>query len=359
MDLRRLILALALLFLATSALLAVKWTGVTPVPASEPSISTPDRVVTVAAVARDTVRHTIKAVGTLLANESVMIRPEIAGRIRQIHFQEGEPVDKGRLLVELDDSELQAELAQAAAQLTLSRQTYERLKRIDGGGRQYVSKQQVDDVAGALHVSEATHALYATRLAKTRIRAPFAGVTGIRRVSPGEFVAIGRDLVNLEDLDRLKIDFKVPETALHHLARGQPIELTTDASPGHVFHGTVYAIDPQVDLNTRSVQLRALIPNAQQRLRPGMFAQVVLTVGQDEQALMIPEEAVMPRQNSSYVFLVEQGIARLREVRLGERIRGFVQVVEGLTHADSVVRVGHHKLRDGDSIHSVPTSPDP
>ncbi|GMV51095.1 MAG: Multidrug resistance protein MdtA [Nitrospirae bacterium] len=348
---RRTTYLLLLALAAISAAYAVKWTGLTPVPASGVS-GTPltGTAVVLAPVTIDRIRHTIRAVGTLRANESIMVRPEIAGRIRQVWFQEGQTVEKDQLLIELDDSELQAELAQAAAQLKVSRLTYERLKQLDLDGKRYVPKQQLDEVAGALQVSQANHTLYATRLAKTKIRAPFSGITGIRRVSPGDFVGTGLDLVNLEDLAQLKIDFKVPETLLRHLAPGQPIELTTDAYPGETFHGTVYVIDPQVEMTTRSVQVRARIPNPQQRLRPGMFAQVLLTFGEEERALLIPEEAVMPKQNKTYVYLAREGTAQQREITLGTRTRGFVQVLSGLTEQDTVIRVGHHKLQEGDPI---------
>ncbi len=354
MTLRRTTYALLLVLTAISVMYAVKWIALTSVPASDGSTGSPlATAVVLAPVTIDRMRHTIKAVGTLRANESIMIRPEVAGRIRQIWFEEGQAVEKDQLLIELDDSELQAEMAQAAAQLKVSRLTYERLKQLDLDGKRYVPKQQLDEVAGALQVSHANHSLYATRLSKTKIRAPFAGITGIRRISPGDYVGTGLDLVNLEDLAQLKIDFKVPETLLRHLAPGQPIELTTDAYPGDTFHGKVYVIDPQVDMTTRAVQVRARIPNPQQRLRPGMFAQVLLTFGQVERALLIPEEAVMPKQDKTYVYVAQEGIAQEREITLGMRTRGFVQVLNGLTEQDTVVRVGHHKLRAGDPILAV------
>ncbi len=351
---RRTIYLLLFSLSAILGLLAVRWIGLTPVPASDiPNPPPSPTAVVLAPVTLDRIRHTIRAVGTLRANESIMIRPEIAGRIRQIWFEEGQAVEKDQLLVELDDSELQAEMAQAAAQLKVSRLTYERLKQLDLDGKRYVTKQQLDEVAGALQVSRANQSLSATRLAKTKIRAPFSGITGIRRVSPGDFVGAGLDLVNLEDLTQIKIDFKVPETLLRHLAPGQPIELTTDAYTGKTFNGTVYVIDPQVELTTRSVQLRARIPNPQQLLRPGMFAQVLLTYGEDERALMIPEEAVMPKQDKIYVYLANDGTARLREITLGTRIRGFAQVLSGLTEQDAVIRVGHHKVQENDPIVAV------
>jgi membrane fusion protein (multidrug efflux system) len=287
-----------------------------------------------------------------------MIRPEISGRVRQVLFQEGQAVEKDAFLIELDDSELQAELAQAAAQLKVSRLTYERIKQLDLDGKRYVPKQQLDEVAGSLQVAQAAHVLYSTRLAKTKIRAPFAGLTGIRRISPGDFVTAGQDLVNLEDVRILKIDFKVSETLLRHIVPGQSVEVTTDAYPGETFQGTVYVVDPKVDMSTRSVQARARIPNVNYRLRPGMFAQLTLFFGQQERALLVPEEAVVPQKDKTFVYRTEEGTARWTEVQLGMRTRGYVQVRQGLQEQDVVVRVGHHKLQDGARIRSL-TEPGP
>jgi membrane fusion protein (multidrug efflux system) len=343
--------------LAVSIFLALRWTGFTAIPASEVAKSSGDEAsVTLAPVIVDQIRQTIKAVGTLHANESIMIRPEIPGRIRQVLFQEGQAVEKDAFLIELDDSELQAELAQAAAQLKVSRLTYERIKQLDLDGKRYVPKQQLDEVAGSLQAAQAAHVLYATRLAKTKIRAPFAGLTGIRRVSPGDFVVAGQDLVNLEDVRTLKIDFKVSETLLRHIVPGQTIEVTTDAYPGEIFRGTVYVVDPRVDMSTRSVQARARIPNVNARLRPGMFAHATLFLGQQERALLIPEESVIPQKDKTFVYRAEGDTARLTEVQLGMRTRGFVQVLRGLQEQDVVVQVGHHKLQDGARIRSLKES---
>jgi membrane fusion protein (multidrug efflux system) len=337
--------------LAAFAFFALRWTGLTAFSAPEaPTDLRDDTAVVLARVTIDDVRQTIKAVGTLHANESIMVRPEISGRIRRVLFQEGHAVEKDAFLIELDDSELQAELAQAAAQLKVSRLTFDRLRLLDLDGKRYVPKQQLDEAAGSLQAAQAAHVLYATRLAKTKIRAPFAGLTGIRRVSPGDFVTIGQDLVNLEDVRTLKIDFKVSETLLRHIAPGQSIEVETDAYPGETFHGTVYVIDPKVDMSTRAVQARARIPNPEARLRPGMFAQVTLLLGQPERALLIPEEAVIPSKDKVFVYRIEGDRARRTEVRLGTRTIGFVQVVHGLQEQDAVVRVGHHKLQDGATI---------
>jgi membrane fusion protein (multidrug efflux system) len=345
--------------LAASALFALRWTGTSAIPASNAVDGSDDETsVTLTPVIVEQIRQSTKAVGTLHANESIMIRPEISGRVRQVLFQEGQAVEKDAFLIELDDSELQAELAQAAAQLKVSRLTYERIKQLDLDGKRYVPKQQLDEVAGTLQVAQAAHVLYSTRLAKTKIRAPFAGLTGIRRISPGDFVTAGQDLVNLEDIRTLKIDFKVSETLLRHIVPGQSVEVTTDAYPGETFRGTVYVVDPKVDMSTRSVQARARIPNVNYRLRPGMFAQLTLFFGQEERALLIPEEAVVPQKDRTFVYRAEGTTARWTEVQLGMRTRGFVQVVQGLQDQDVIVRVGHHKLQDGARIRSLTdTSP--
>ena len=199
---------------ALLTLVTLKWTASTASRGSEPlHAAENETAVVLSPVSIEFVQQSIKAVGTLRPNDSIVIRPEIAGRIRQILFQEGQTVAKDALLIELDDSELQAELSQATAQLKVSRLTYERLKPLDLEGKRYVTKQQLDEVAGSLQVAQANYVLYSTRLAKTKIRAPFDGILGIRRVSPGDFVSTGQDLVNLKDVRTLKIDFKVPENA--------------------------------------------------------------------------------------------------------------------------------------------------
>jgi membrane fusion protein (multidrug efflux system) len=357
MNFRRSTYLFFAVLLAASAFFVLKWTGTPAIPASDAVDGSDDETgVTLAPVIVEHIRQSTKAVGTLHANESIMVRPEIPGRIRQVLFQEGQAVEKDAFLIELDDSELQAELAQAAAQLKVSRLTYERIKQLDLDGKRYVPKQQLDEVASTLQVAQAAHVLYSTRLAKTKIRAPFAGLTGIRRISPGDFVLAGQDLVNLEDIRTLKIDFKISETLLRHMVPGQSIEVTTDAYPGETFQGTVYVVDPKVDMSTRSVQARARIPNVNYRLRPGMFAQLTLFFGQQERALLIPEEAVVPQKDKTFVYRAVGGTARWTEVQLGMRTRGYVQVVQGLQDTDVVVRVGHHKLQDGTRIRSLTES---
>lgn len=291
--------------------------------------------------------ESIQAVGTLQAIASIVVRPEIAGVIRRIGFSDGQLVERGAPLIELDQEELLAQANQAAAQEKMAQVTYDRLKRLSSQQTTIVPAQQVDEARLALQAAAANSVLYATRLKKTVIRAPFSGVVGLRRISVGDYVQPGQDIVNLEDLRTLHVDFKVPEVWLSQLFTGQRLVVTTEAFPKAAFDGQVSAIDPRADALNRTVAVRAAVPNPQGELRPGLFATVRLTVGQEARALLIPEESVFLQREKTMVFRVEDQVVRLNEVTLAVRERGMVQVRAGLKEGDQVVRTGTHKLHDG------------
>jgi membrane fusion protein (multidrug efflux system) len=307
-------------------------------------------LVEVSPVIVGSITESIQAVGTLEAVASITVRPEIAGVIRRIHFQDGQVVERAAPLVELDPEELQSQVAQAAAEENMALVTYERLKRITDEQSAIVPAQQMDEARMAWHAAASNRHLYAARLKKTTIRAPFSGTLGLRRVSTGDYLQPGQDIVNLEDLRTLHVDFKVAEVWLSRLHVGQALTVTTDAFPNTTFEGQVTAIDPRVDAVNRSVAARAVIPNPAGTLRPGLFVTVRLTLGEDPRALLIPEEAGFLRQEKSLVFRIEGRIARLKEVTLGARERGMVHVRTGLNEGDAVVRTGTHKLHDGDRV---------
>jgi membrane fusion protein (multidrug efflux system) len=290
-------------------------------------------------------------VGTLRANESVVLRPEIAGRIARIAFQEGVPVAKGALLVALDDSTQAADLQQARANLNLARTNLQRT--VDLFQKKFVSEQAKDEAAAKLKVEEAVTAQAEARLAKTRILAPFSGLIGIRNVSVGDYVKEGQDLVNLEDVSSLKADFRLPERYFARLKPGQTVEVTTDARPGEVFKATVDAIDPLLDAAGRAVLVRARLPNRDLRLRAGMFARVRLIVGDRQDALVIPEEALVPAGSDQYVFRVVDGKAERVKIQIGARRSARVEVIEGLKAGDLVVTAGQLKIRDGAPVKIV------
>lgn len=307
-------------------------------------------LVEVAPVTVGSITESIQAVGTLEAIASITMRPEIAGVIRRINFQDGQVVERSAPLLALDQEELQSQVTQAAAEEKMALVTYERLKRIADEQSAIVPAQQMDEARMAWHAASANSRLYGARLKKTVIRAPFSGTLGLRRVSVGDYLQPGQDIVNLEDLRTLHVDFKVAEVWLSRLHVGQALTVTTDAFPKTPFEGEVTAIDPRVDAVNRTVAVRAVVPNPSGTLRPGLFVTVRLTLGEDQRALLIPEEAVFLRQEKSMVFQIDGRTARLKEVTLGSRERGMVHARTGLNEGDVVVRTGTHKLHDGDLV---------
>jgi membrane fusion protein (multidrug efflux system) len=287
----------------------------------------------------------VSAVGSLKSNESVVLRPEIAGRIASIHFKEGVPAGKGAVLVALDASTQNAELKQAEANLGLAQANFKRTE--DLFQKKFVSERARDEAAANLKVLEATVALVQARQQKTQIRAPFAGIVGIRNVSVGDYVKEGQELINIEDISALKVDFRLPENLLSRLQQGQAIEVATDAMPGQAFKGTVDAIDPLLDASGRAISLRARLPNPELKLRPGMFGRVRLAFGGERSGLAVPEEALMPSGSDNFVFKVSEGKAQRVKVRIGQRRGATAEIVEGLKEGDEVVTAGQLKLRDG------------
>ncbi len=290
------------------------------------------------------------AVGTLKSNESVVLRPETSGRIAAIHFKDGQVVRRGALLLSLDAGIQEAELQQARANLALAQANQQRNE--DLFQKKFISQQSLDNTKAALKVQEASVALAEARLAKTRIRAPFDGVVGIRNVSVGDYVKEGEELVNVEDIATLKVDFRLPEAYLGRLERGQTLEVSSDALPGVPFQATLEAVDPLVDVNGRSISCRALLPNREGRLRPGMFVRSRLVFGERKDALMLPEQAVVTGARPR-VFRVEEGKARAVTVQLGVRRDGRVEILEGLALGDTVITAGQMKVRDGMPVRPV------
>lgn len=292
-----------------------------------------------------TVTRDISAVGTLRANESVIIRSEIAGRITDIHFSEGQTVEQDAELVSLDAAEHQAQLAETAATLKLDQLNYQRAQ--DLVGKKLLSRQSYDEAAAKLAGARAAKALQEARLAKTKIRAPFAGVLGLRQVSPGDYVQPGQDIVNLEDISTLKLDFRVPETYVADVKQGQSVTLQVDAYPEQTFSGMLYAIDPRIDEQTRTLLLRARVPNPAGQLRPGMFARVNVVLESRANAVLIPEQALVPIGDQRFVYRVIDGKAVQTPVQIGQRRDGKVEISTGLAPGDTLVVAGQAKLRDG------------
>lgn len=288
------------------------------------------------------------AVGSLRADEAVTIRPEIAGRIVEIRFSEGQNVARGAVLVRLDQSELGAVVTSSRAQLKLEEQKLQRAEDLQKKG--FISAQGLDDQRTSLARARAKLAEDEARLAKTEMRASFAGVAGLRQVSEGQYVAAGTDIARLEKIDQLKLDFRIPEAYIGKLKPGQPVKVLVDAYRGQVFSGSVYAIEPGVDDQTRTIQLRARVANTDMKLRPGMFARVQVELGVRDKAVWIPEAAIVPRGQDSYVFQVVEGKAALMKVQTGARKVGEVEIVKGIGAGDLVVTEGVQKIGPGSAV---------
>ncbi len=296
-------------------------------------------------VSETPISNTVNAVGALIAEDSVVLRPEIDGRIDRLLFKEGQPVKKGAVLVILDSAEQRAGLAAAQADLNLAESRYKRSEELVA--QNFISRQALDEARANLDILRARRQQGQVALDKTVIRAPFNAVAGLREVSPGTYVSKGDDIVRLDALGNLKLEVPVPETYLSLVRIGLPISLTFDALPGQTFSGTVHAIDPVVDPVSRNVRVRARIANPKGQLKPGMFARATADLGGKTHAILLPEQVIVPKSDGSYVFLAVDGKAELRKVVLGKREPGRVEIVSGVKVGDTVVLDGQIKLRPG------------
>jgi len=297
------------------------------------------------------------AVGTLRADEAVTIRPEIAGRIAEFRFNEGQNVARGAVLLRLDQSELAAVLGSSRAQAVLDRQRLDRAEDMHRKG--FIAQQALDEQRANYQRALSKQREDEARLAKTEIRAAFAGVMGLRQVSEGAYVAAGTDVVRLEKIDQLKLDFRVPETYVGRLQPGQAVRVLVDAYGAQNFGGSVYALEPAVDEGTRTLLVRARVANPQLKLRPGMFARVQVQLGVREKAVWVPEGAIVPRGQDSYVFRVVEGKAEQVKVQTGLRKVGEVEIAKGLAAGDLVVTEGTQRIGPGSPVTVMQGVPKP
>lgn len=314
-------------------------------PTPRPAAGVP---VEVARIEVATVKEEVEALGTLAADESVVIAPEIAGRVIALGFKEGERVEKGQLLVKLDTAILDAELKQLQADLSLAKDTFQRNQSLvqRGAGTQVALEQATAQLAS----SEAKVQLSQAKLAQSAMMAPFNGVVGLRSVSVGDYVSVGKQLITLTNIDPIKVDFRVPEIFLAQVKLGQTITLKVDAVPGRDFQGAIFAVDPVVDVNGRAIKLRATVPNSDLVLKPGLFARIAIVVDRRENAMLVPESAVVPDGIGKIVYIVDNGKAKRVAVELGKRLPGKVEIVKGLTPQMVVVSSGQMRLREGSTV---------
>jgi membrane fusion protein (multidrug efflux system) len=304
--------------------------------------------VTLAKVNTAAMPEIITAVGSLRSDESVTLRPEVSGRITAILFTEGQRVEKGTTLVRLDPAINMAEVQQTRANLALSKSKYERA--IDLSSKNFISGQARDEAKNTFEVAQAAATLAEARLAKTELKAPFGGIIGLRVVSMGDYVREGADLVNLEAIDPIKVDFRVPETYLRQVKVGQTVDVTLDALPGKTYNGRVIALNPLLDAAGRALVIRAQVRNQDTTLRPGMFARVNLITSTKQDALVVPEEALVPQGTEQFLFRVVDNKAERVKVQTGQRRDGKVEIVNGVEKDDLIVIAGQSRLREGSQV---------
>lgn len=289
--------------------------------------------------------NTIDVIGDLQSDESVTLRPELPGKITKIAFEEGGYIQKGELCVALDDELYKAEVAQAKANLTLSQKNLARAQTLLA--KQAGSEFTRDTAQRDLDVNKARLDLAESNLRKTKITAPFNGILGFRKASIGAYTSVGQDLVTIDAMDPIKVQFKLPEYTLSYLKLGQEIDLKVDAYPGEVFKGKIYAIDPKIGERTRNVSAKASISNTDYRLKPGLFARLHLSLSQKDKTLFLPESALVPMGQDYFVFTLVDGKAHFTQVKLGLKQGETREILEGITKDSQVVATGQHKLFEG------------
>ncbi|MEQ8370667.1 MAG: efflux RND transporter periplasmic adaptor subunit [Alphaproteobacteria bacterium] len=290
----------------------------------------------------------IESVGTARAAESVIITVRQRGTIDTIAFTPGADVAAGDVLASLEATVEQAERDEVRAQRDELQRGLDRAVSLAQRGT--VPQARVDELRDQVRAADARLAASQARLAEYTIRAPFAGRVGLRQVSPGAQVEPGTPITTLDDTDPILIEFSVPEIAIGALVPGLPVVALTPAWPDHIFIGQLDEIDTRVDPVSRSVAVRATFPNTEERLRPGMFLTVQLETGVQRDAILVPEEAVLPQGVRQFVYVVSDGKAIRTEVTLGRREPGIVQVEAGLSPGELVVVEGLQKVRDGRAV---------
>lgn len=318
----------------------------------------PPMPVEVAEVRPHTVRDEFKALGNIESDEIIQVVSELNGIVVAVPFAEGRPVAKGTLIARLDDREIRAEADRAQALREQAAANAERAEKLFE--QRAISSQELDNSRANLKVAQATEALAKARLAKTRITAPFSGVIGTRRVSPGAYLKSGDVITDLARVDEMKVTFSAPERFMGEMERGGQVTVTTPAYPSETFPGRVSVVNPIVDPQTRTVQLVARIPNRGDKLRPGMSANVAVTFSERQHALTVPDEAVFGEGGQSFVYVVKPDSTVTRAaIELGTRDSSSVEVVGGLKAGDLVVSAGHQKLFEGAKVMPVSSSAAP
>ncbi|MBC6611702.1 efflux RND transporter periplasmic adaptor subunit [Hymenobacter sp. BT507] len=291
--------------------------------------------------------NVVAATGSVLADESVVIQSEISGKITSLNIKEGQPVKKGQLLFTINADEIQANLKRQAFNLKLYQDQEKRQRTLLE--KEYISAQEYEQTNNLLLTARADEQALRAALAKAYVRAPFSGVLGLTTATVGTYVSPGTQITTLSRIRPVKIDFAVPSRFSNAVKVGDPVTVT-DEGTTKKYRAKVYAINPQIDPVSRTLQVRALYPNAQDELRPGAFVKVNLELGATTEALQIPTEAVIPDASGYTVYVVKDGKAESRKVKIGNRSTKLIEITEGLTVGDSLIRTGILQIKAGDKV---------
>lgn len=302
-------------------------------------IGRPDMVVPVKAhiVSLETLSNSVYTTGTILANEEVELRSEISGKIIKILFKEGSYVNKGDLLIKINDADLQAQLRRAESKVKLSEEKESRQRQLRDGN--LISQEEYDNTVGELNVNQADYDLIKAQIDKTEIRAPFGGIVGLRSVSEGSYVTTATVMARLQDFNSIKVDFSIPEKYSTSVKTGDELEFKISGS-NRLFQAKVYAIEPKINPGTRTLQIRAICNSSYKELIPGAFANVELNLKQIVDAILIPTVSIVPELKGQKVFLYKNGIVNAQNVEIGIREETRVQIISGLQKGDTVITSG-------------------
>ncbi len=308
----------------------------------------PPAVVAATEVTQENWPSTLSAVGSLTAIAGVDVSNEVAGKVEAIHFDSGQLVKKGQLLLELDASTDRAELQGLEAEMRLAKIRFERSKKLIGNN--FISKSDYDQNHALLDETVAAVHAKRTLIDKKRIRAPFTGELGIRLVNLGQYLTEGSAIVSLQQLAPIYLDFTVPERHLNQIGRGHRVVATVQAYPGREFNGEISAVSPLIDQGTRSAQVRATLNNSEKLLHPGMFAQINILSDQALKVLTLPDTAITYNPYGNSVFVIEPGeqglIVQNRQIETGQTRDGRIEIISGLKFGERVVSAGQVKLRN-------------
>ena len=319
---------------------------------SQRSDGPPPAYVEIETVQRETIRDVVHLVGALFAEESVTIRPETDGVIDRIAFSEGQRVAAGDPIVHLRDGQERALLAEAEAQLALAQQEYERARTL--AGKRSLSESELDRARAQMEVARARVDRRRVELEQKQIRAPFDGVLGARRVSPGDRVNDEIDIVQIDAIDRLRLAFTLPEVAVGLVRVGIPLEVGVTPYPGETFPGEIYFIAPTVDPQNRRLVVKAIVPNPDHRLRPGLFADIRAEAAVHPDALVVPESAIAYDASGPFVWKVgADDVAERAGVETGIRSAGRVEILTGVNAGDRIVTAGTHKVMAGAPVRTA------